>query len=181
MTPLRTTVSTASTFRGEAPTTASERGKSSVRTSHTGHVSLRLSAPIESGAPCAREAHRDPLARRRRVPARQQRGLRHVPRGVPRRVALEQALDGRERRRGTSSSRGWRSTSGASFGSRTTWVVASCRLERIGTSSVTLREEIRAEEGWLAAEIRGGPRRARSRVRRVAAADRCRACGARTR
>ncbi len=32
------------------------------------------------------------------------------------------------------------------------WVVASCRLERIGTSSVTLREEIRADEGWLAAE-----------------------------
>jgi acyl-CoA thioester hydrolase len=31
-------------------------------------------------------------------------------------------------------------------------VVASCRLERIGTSSVTLREEIRAGEGWLAAE-----------------------------
>lgn len=32
------------------------------------------------------------------------------------------------------------------------WVVASCRLERIGTSSLALREEIRAEEGWLAAE-----------------------------
>lgn len=32
------------------------------------------------------------------------------------------------------------------------WVVASCRLERIGTSSLTLREEIRAEKGWLAAE-----------------------------
>jgi acyl-CoA thioester hydrolase len=32
------------------------------------------------------------------------------------------------------------------------WVVASCRLERIGTSSVTLREELRAGEGWLAAE-----------------------------
>lgn len=32
------------------------------------------------------------------------------------------------------------------------WVVVSCRLERIGRSSVTLREEIRADEGWLAAE-----------------------------
>jgi acyl-CoA thioester hydrolase len=32
------------------------------------------------------------------------------------------------------------------------WVVVSCRLERIGTSSLTLREEIRADEGWLAAE-----------------------------
>jgi acyl-CoA thioester hydrolase len=32
------------------------------------------------------------------------------------------------------------------------WVVASCRLERIGTASVTLHEEIRAAEGWLAAE-----------------------------
>ena len=32
------------------------------------------------------------------------------------------------------------------------WLVASCRLERIGTSSLTLREEIRAEEGWVAAE-----------------------------
>jgi acyl-CoA thioester hydrolase len=32
------------------------------------------------------------------------------------------------------------------------WVVASCRLERIGTSSVVLREELRAGEGWLAAE-----------------------------
>jgi acyl-CoA thioester hydrolase len=32
------------------------------------------------------------------------------------------------------------------------WVVASCRLERIGTSSLTLREELRAGEGWLAAE-----------------------------
>jgi acyl-CoA thioester hydrolase len=32
------------------------------------------------------------------------------------------------------------------------WVVASCRLERIGTSSLGLREELRAGEGWLAAE-----------------------------
>jgi acyl-CoA thioester hydrolase len=32
------------------------------------------------------------------------------------------------------------------------WVVVSCRLERIGTSSFTLREEIRADEGWIAAE-----------------------------
>ncbi len=32
------------------------------------------------------------------------------------------------------------------------WAIASCRLERIGTASLTLREEIRAEEGWLAAE-----------------------------
>ena len=32
------------------------------------------------------------------------------------------------------------------------WVIVSCRLDRIGTSSVTLREEIHAEEGWLAAE-----------------------------
>jgi acyl-CoA thioester hydrolase len=32
------------------------------------------------------------------------------------------------------------------------WVVASCRLERIGTSSVMLREELHAGEGWLAAE-----------------------------
>jgi len=32
------------------------------------------------------------------------------------------------------------------------WVVASCRLVRIGTSSLTLREELRAAEGWLAAE-----------------------------
>ena len=32
------------------------------------------------------------------------------------------------------------------------WVVVSCRLERIGTASVTLREEIHAGEGWLAAE-----------------------------
>ena len=31
-------------------------------------------------------------------------------------------------------------------------VVVSCRLEQNGTSSLTLREEIRAEEGWLAAE-----------------------------
>jgi acyl-CoA thioester hydrolase len=32
------------------------------------------------------------------------------------------------------------------------WVVATCRLERIGTASLTLHEEIRSEEGWLAAE-----------------------------
>jgi acyl-CoA thioester hydrolase len=32
------------------------------------------------------------------------------------------------------------------------WVVVTCRLERIGTSSLTLREEIKADEGWLAAE-----------------------------
>ena len=32
------------------------------------------------------------------------------------------------------------------------WVVVMCRLERIGTSSLTLREEIKADEGWLAAE-----------------------------
>jgi acyl-CoA thioester hydrolase len=32
------------------------------------------------------------------------------------------------------------------------WVVATCRLERIGNSSVTLREALRADEGWLAAE-----------------------------
>lgn len=32
------------------------------------------------------------------------------------------------------------------------WVVTTCRLERIGTASLTLREEIRAQEGWLAAE-----------------------------
>ena len=32
------------------------------------------------------------------------------------------------------------------------WLVATCRLERIGTSSFILREEIRSEEGWLAAE-----------------------------
>ncbi len=32
------------------------------------------------------------------------------------------------------------------------WLVATCQLERIGTSSFTLREEIRSEEGWLAAE-----------------------------
>ena len=32
------------------------------------------------------------------------------------------------------------------------WAIVSCRLERIGTASLTLREEIRAEEGWLAAE-----------------------------
>ena len=31
-------------------------------------------------------------------------------------------------------------------------VVVSCRLERIGTASVTLREEIRSGEGWLAAQ-----------------------------
>jgi acyl-CoA thioester hydrolase len=32
------------------------------------------------------------------------------------------------------------------------WVVVSCRLERVGTSSVTLREKIKASEGWVAAE-----------------------------
>ena len=32
------------------------------------------------------------------------------------------------------------------------WVVVSCRLERVGTSSLTLREEIKASEGWVAAE-----------------------------
>ena len=32
------------------------------------------------------------------------------------------------------------------------FVVVSCRLERIGTSSLTLREEIRTEDGALAAE-----------------------------
>ncbi len=31
------------------------------------------------------------------------------------------------------------------------WVVVSCRIERIGTASVTLREEIHTDEGWLAA------------------------------
>ncbi|HXG75526.1 MAG TPA: thioesterase family protein [Gaiellaceae bacterium] len=31
------------------------------------------------------------------------------------------------------------------------WVVASCALERIGTSSLTLREQIRADAGWVAA------------------------------
>jgi acyl-CoA thioester hydrolase len=30
--------------------------------------------------------------------------------------------------------------------------VVTCRLERIGTSSVKLREEIHSDEGWLAAE-----------------------------
>ena len=32
------------------------------------------------------------------------------------------------------------------------WVVVSCRIERIGTASVTLREEIHAEAGWLSAQ-----------------------------
>jgi acyl-CoA thioester hydrolase len=32
------------------------------------------------------------------------------------------------------------------------WVVVSCELERIGTSSMTLREEIRIEDGALSAE-----------------------------
>jgi len=32
------------------------------------------------------------------------------------------------------------------------WVVVSCGLARIGTSSITLREEIHAGQGWLAAE-----------------------------
>jgi len=32
------------------------------------------------------------------------------------------------------------------------WVVVSCDLERIGTSSLTLREQICSTEGWLAAE-----------------------------
>jgi acyl-CoA thioester hydrolase len=32
------------------------------------------------------------------------------------------------------------------------YVVVSCRIERIGTSSLTLREEIHADDGWLAAE-----------------------------
>jgi acyl-CoA thioester hydrolase len=32
------------------------------------------------------------------------------------------------------------------------WVVVSCRLLRIGKASLTLREEIRADAGWLAAE-----------------------------
>jgi acyl-CoA thioester hydrolase len=32
------------------------------------------------------------------------------------------------------------------------WIVVSCRLDRIGTSSLTLREEVHADEGWLAAE-----------------------------
>jgi acyl-CoA thioester hydrolase len=32
------------------------------------------------------------------------------------------------------------------------WVVVSCELERIGTASLTLREEIRTEDGTLAAE-----------------------------
>lgn len=31
-------------------------------------------------------------------------------------------------------------------------VIAWCKLERIGTSSVTLREGVRAEAGWVAAE-----------------------------
>lgn len=31
-------------------------------------------------------------------------------------------------------------------------VIASCRILRYGTSSITTREEIRAAEGWLAAE-----------------------------
>ncbi|HWQ24785.1 MAG TPA: thioesterase family protein [Gaiellaceae bacterium] len=31
-------------------------------------------------------------------------------------------------------------------------VVVSCRLERIGTASLSLREEVRADAGWLAAE-----------------------------
>jgi len=31
-------------------------------------------------------------------------------------------------------------------------VVVSCRLERIGTASFSLREEVRAGAGWLAAE-----------------------------
>jgi len=31
-------------------------------------------------------------------------------------------------------------------------VVAWCELERVGTSSVTLREGVRAEAGWVAAE-----------------------------
>lgn len=32
------------------------------------------------------------------------------------------------------------------------WAVVSCALARVGTSSLTLREEIRADAGWLAAE-----------------------------
>lgn len=32
------------------------------------------------------------------------------------------------------------------------WVVVSCGLGRIGTASLTLHEEIRSDEGWVAAE-----------------------------
>ena len=93
---------------GRAP-----RARSRILSYRTERSALR---PLTSQR--AREAHRDPLARRRRVPARQQRRLRDLPRGVPRRVG-----HARPRRRGatsgTSFSRGSRSTSGASSGSRT--------------------------------------------------------------
>ena len=72
------------------------------------------------------------MERRGRLPPRQQCGLPDLPRGVPRRVARSCAR-GRRRTRGTSSSREWRSTSGASSASRTTTVIVRCRLERIGT------------------------------------------------
>ena len=49
------------------------------------------SSPYDRGR--AREADRDQVARRRRVPAREQRGLRDVPRGVPDELA-EQVLEG---------------------------------------------------------------------------------------
>ena len=89
-TPLRTAVSTAAEFLGEAPTIASERGRAA-----RGHQS-RGHSPIASSVD-AREAHRDLLARRRRVPARQQRRLRDLSRGVPRRMA--RASSRRRRRR----------------------------------------------------------------------------------
>ena len=49
-------------------------------------------------------------------------------------------------------------------------VVVSCELDRIGTSSVTLREAIRTADGELSAESVGGHRRPGSRERRLAAA-----------
>ena len=144
-TPLRTTVSTASTFRGDAPTTATERGKRR-RAPRARRDSLRTIAGRG-----AREAHRDPLARRRRVPARQQRRLRDLSGGVSGRMGLARPRR-RERRVGLrAGARRHRLPARAQARGR---VGSSprARLERIGTSSFTLREEIHADAGWLAAE-----------------------------
>ncbi len=143
-TPLRTTVSTASTFRGEAPTTASERGKRSARTSGTRRIlALRSRAMVHE--------------KRIEIRWRDVDAYQHVNNAVYatyleecRDEWLTRALDGegdewnfvlarvaidfrRELRLEDES------------------VVVTCRLERIGTASITLHEEIHAEEGWLAA------------------------------
>src|SRR5215831_280492 len=147
-TPLRTTVSTASTFRGDAPTTASERGKRSARTPSSTVDILAVLAWIASPA----MTHEKSIEIRwRDVDA-----YLHVNNAVYA-TYLEECRDE------------WVDRCLAGVGDAWDYVLArvaidfrrelrleddsivvSCALVRIGTSSITLREEIRTRDGEIA-------------------------------